>query len=127
MDNFECSVKDLLDNKHPDDSSTKHESKHVSKREEKPETNTETNTENKTKIITATFLNKLSETSSIRIIFTILIMYLILNSNYVNELIFNTFPYLMNSSTESNLLGKIIISLIIGISTILTISFLPAP
>jgi len=78
-------------------------------------------------IVADTFLNKLKEDRSIKIIITVLILYLLLNSGQVSEMIYNTFPYLMTSSKESNLFGKIIIALIMGISTVISISFYPDP
>jgi len=126
MDNFECSVTDLQNKGNSDNKKgnlIRQENGPDIKNENKPEIKNE----NVTDFITNTFLNKLNETRSIRIILTVIIAYLILNSDQVNGLIFNMFPYLMNSATESNLFGKIIIALCIGISVILSISFLQAP
>ena len=130
MDNFECSVKDLndteaLNNAPPNKSIIR--GKYRTENENENENENKNKNEIVTSFITNTFLNKLNETRSIRIILTVLIMYLILNSDQVGGLIFNIFPYLMNSATESNLFGKIIIALVIGISVILSISFFPVP
>jgi hypothetical protein len=119
MDNFECSVKDLKDTDVLNDVDLNKQPRIM---KEKHKNNEENKNENVNNFITTAFLNKLNETRSIRIIFTILIMYLILNSEYVGGLFFNMFPYLMNSATESNLFGKILISLFISISVILSIS-----
>ena len=130
MDNFECSVKDLndtetLNNAPPKKNKSIIRGKYRTENEDKNENQNEN--ENVNNFITHAFLNKMKETRSIRIILTVLIMYLILNSDQAGGLIFNIFPYLMNSATESNLLGKIIIALFIGVSVILSISFFPAP
>ena len=130
MNNFECSINDLNDldvlnnappNKNKGIIRTENENKNENENEN------ENKNENENNFITNAFLNKMKETRSIRIILTVLIVYLILNSDQVGEIIFNTFPYLMKSATESNLLGKIIIALFIGTSVILSISFFPDP
>ena len=132
MDNFECSVKDLndtetLNNSTPKKNKSIIRGKYRTENEDKNENGNGNENENVNNFITHAFLNKMKETRSIRIILTVLIMYLILNSDQAGGLIFNIFPYLMNSATESNLLGKIIIALFIGVSVILSISFFPAP
>ena len=140
MDNFECSVKDLNDTETSNNSTpkknksiirgkyrTENEDKNGNENQNENGNENGNKNENVNNFITHAFLNKMKETRSIRIILTVLIMYLILNSDQAGGLIFNIFPYLMNSATESNLLGKIIIALFIGVSVILSISFFPAP
>ena len=56
-------------------------------------------------------------------IFIIVIVYLLLNTTAVKEIVFKILPQLMNSSTEYNLLGTLISALLLGIVTTLFISY----
>lgn len=56
-------------------------------------------------------------------IFVIVIVYLLLNTTSVKEIVFKMLPQLMNSSTEYNLLGTLISALLLGIVTIFFISY----
>jgi hypothetical protein len=56
-------------------------------------------------------------------IFIIVIVYLLLNTTAVKEIVFKILPQLMNSSTEYNLIGTLISALLLGIVTTFFISY----
>ena len=56
-------------------------------------------------------------------IFVIVIVYLLLNTTAVKEIVFKMLPQLMNSSTEYNLVGTLISAILLGIVTTLFISY----
>jgi hypothetical protein len=56
-------------------------------------------------------------------IFVIVIIYLLLNTTAVKDIVFKILPQLMNSSTEYNLIGTLISALLLGIVTTFFISY----
>jgi len=56
-------------------------------------------------------------------IFVIVIAYLLLNTDSVKETVFKMLPQLMNSSTDYNLIGTLLSALLLGILTVLFISY----
>ena len=73
--------------------------------------------------VTKTILDKLTEERNIKIILLIVIGYLISTSLPFLELLMKMLPYVMTSATETNIVGKIISAILIGIAVVLFTSF----
>tara|TARA_B100000900_G_scaffold353980_1_gene322431 strand:+ start:14779 stop:15216 length:438 start_codon:yes stop_codon:yes gene_type:complete len=64
-------------------------------------------------------LNDLKDKKNHKIIATIIFLYLLLNSQPIYKLIYDMFPYLMDSVTKINIKGQILIAIIISIAVII--------
>ena len=73
--------------------------------------------------VTKTILDKLTEERNIKIILLIVIGYLITTSLPFLELLMKMIPYVMTSATETNIVGKIISAVLIGIAVVFFTSF----
>ena len=56
-------------------------------------------------------------------VFVIVVAYLLLNTDAVKGFVFKMLPQLMNSSTDYNLMGTLLSAFLLGISTVLFISY----
>tara|TARA_Y100000741_G_scaffold294396_1_gene234762 strand:+ start:857 stop:1225 length:369 start_codon:yes stop_codon:yes gene_type:complete len=77
---------------------------------------------NETIDVTISLLDKIKEEKNIKIILLVIISYMITSSIQFNDILGNSFPYLMENGS-TNLLGKLVIALIIGLSVVLFTSF----
>ena len=114
MSQFECAVKDLQNtaNSKQENSNTEN-------------SNTEnSNLTNKTKkeIVNNSLISTIFLEKNVRIILLIVICYLITSSSLFIEILGNSFPYLLESGS-ANLAGKLVISVLIGISVVIFTSF----
>lgn len=124
MSQFECSVKELNGEKPTETSSeTQKKSKEsiLSKGNNYTDLNTDLNTD-----INSSLFSKLTDEKNVRTILLIVITYLITSSQQFTDLLGNSFPYLVESGA-TNLTGKIVVAIIIGICVILFTSFFQAP
>ena len=123
MSSFECSVKELnghgglKEEKTSDSSETKQIKKNTL------ELNSSDSTI-KTEV-SQTILSKLTEEKNIKLILLVVIGYLITTSLPFLELLMKTIPYVMTSATETNIIGKILSAVLIGIAVIFFTSFFP--
>lgn len=123
MSQFECSVKDLngkqdeiteeIDNERPKSI--------LSKGKQKENVINDLNLD-----INNSLFAKISEEKNVRIILLVIITYLITSSSQFTELLGNSFPYLVESGV-TNLSGKIVIAILIGLSVVLFTSFFQVP
>ena len=129
MSSFECSVKELnghgghggLTGLKEEKTSDSSETKQIKKNT--PELNSSDSTI-KTEV-SQTILSKLTEEKNIKLILLVVIGYLITTSLPFLELLMKTIPYVMTSATETNIIGKILSAVLIGISVIFFTSFFP--
>lgn len=75
---------------------------------------------------TDTLVSKITEEKNIRIILLVIISYLITHSTQFTDFLQNTFPYLIEAG-KTNLLGKIGLALIIGLTVVIFTSFFQGP
>ena len=69
-------------------------------------------------------LNDMKDKKNHKIIIVTIAMYLLLNSPPIYKLIYDMFPYLMESITKVNIKGQIVIAIIISIGIIISKSSL---
>jgi|TARA_B100001778_G_scaffold315462_1_gene301584 bifunctional DNA-binding transcriptional regulator/antitoxin component of YhaV-PrlF toxin-antitoxin module len=69
-------------------------------------------------------LNDMKDKKNHKIFMVIIFMYLLLNSQPIYKLIYDMFPYLMESVTKINIKGQIVIAIIISIGVIISNSSL---
>lgn len=112
MEEFGCSVKDLDGNQKEIDTEESPKSI-LSKSEQNVNTKLDVNN---------SIFAKISEEKNVRIILLVIVTYLITGSDQFIELLGNTFPYLAESGV-TNLSGKVVIAILIGLSVILFTSF----
>lgn len=80
------------------------------------------NKETVTNFTTDTLIRRIKEEKNIRIILLVVISYLVTHSEQFIEILQNTFPYLIDYG-KTNLLGKIVLALIIGLVVVIFTSF----
>tara|TARA_B000000475_G_C15993863_1_gene446162 strand:- start:1325 stop:1795 length:471 start_codon:yes stop_codon:yes gene_type:complete len=69
-------------------------------------------------------LNDMKDNKNHKIIIVTIAMYLLLNSSPIYKLIYDMFPYLMESATKVNIKGQIAIAVLISIAVIISKSSL---
>jgi hypothetical protein len=77
-------------------------------------------------IASNSLFDKIKEEKNIQIILLVIISYLITNSDQFIQLLGNTFPYLVDSGS-TNLLGKTVVAVLIGLSVVIFTSFFQVP
>ena len=90
---------------------------------EKRNVNANANTNVKDTIMQV-ILNDMRDKKNHKIIIVTIAMYLLLNSSPIYKLIYDMFPYLMESITKVNIKGQIVIAIIISVGIIITKSSL---
>ena len=123
MSNFECSVKDLNGKQEEITEEIDAESPKsiLSRGKQKGNVNKNVNLD-----VNSSLFAKISEEKNVRIILLVIIAYLITNSSQFTELLGNSFPYLVESGV-TNLSGKVVIAILIGLSVVLFTSFFQVP
>ncbi len=134
MANFECSLKDL--NSQPDNKIKADPQVQTNPNIEEPKsilsknnqnTNVQTmNNQMMNNIVSDSFFGKITEERNIRIILLVIISYLITNSDQFTQFLANTFPYLVDAGV-TNLLGKTVVAVLIGLSVVIFTSFFQVP
>lgn len=127
MSQFECSVKDLNGKQEEITEEIDAESPKsiLSRGKQKGNGNINVNQDVNLDVNSSLFA-KISEEKNIRIILLVIIAYLITNSSQFIELLGNSFPYLVESGV-TNLSGKVVIAILIGLSVVLFTSFFQIP
>ncbi len=77
---------------------------------------------NETIDVNTSLLDKIKEEKNIKTILLIIIAYIITSSSQFNDILVNSFPYLIENGS-TNLLGKVVIAVLIGLSVVLFTSF----
>tara|TARA_R110001592_G_scaffold15885_2_gene68419 strand:+ start:1387 stop:1758 length:372 start_codon:yes stop_codon:yes gene_type:complete len=123
MSQFECSVKDLNDKQEEITEEIDAESPKsiLSRGKQKGNVNQNVNLD-----VNSSLFAKISEEKNVRIILLVIIAYLITGSSQFTELLGNSFPYLVESGV-TNLSGKVVIAILIGLSVVLFTSFFQVP
>lgn len=123
MSQFECSVKDLNGKQEEITEEIDAESPKsiLSRGKQKGNVNQNVNLD-----VNSSLFAKISEEKNVRIILLVIIAYLITNSSQFTELLGNSFPYLVESGV-TNLSGKVVIAILIGLSVVLFTSFFQVP
>lgn len=123
MSEFECSVKDLNGKQEEITEEIDAESPKsiLSRGKQKGNVNQVVNLD-----VNSSLFAKISEEKNVRIILLVIIAYLITSSSQFTELLGNSFPYLVESGV-TNLSGKVIIAILIGVSVVLFTSFFQVP
>jgi replication fork clamp-binding protein CrfC len=123
MTQFECSVKDLNGKQEEITEEIDAESPKsiLSRGKQKGNVNQNVNLD-----VNNSLFAKISEEKNVRIILLVIIAYLITNSSQFTELLGNSFPYLVESGV-TNLSGKVVIAILIGLSVVLFTSFFQVP
>ena len=123
MSQFECSVKDLNGKQEETTEEIDAESPKsiLSRGKQKGNVNQNVNLD-----VNSSLFAKISEEKNVRIILLVIIAYLITNSSQFTELLGNSFPYLVESGV-TNLSGKVVIAILIGLSVVLFTSFFQVP
>jgi hypothetical protein len=123
MSQFECSVKDLNGKQEEITEEIDAESPKsiLSKGKQKGNVNQVVNLD-----VNSSLFAKISEEKNVRIILLVIIAYLITSSSQFTELLGNSFPYLVESGV-TNLSGKIVIAILIGLSVVIFTSFFQVP
>lgn len=123
MSQFECSVKDLNGKQEEITEEIEAESPKsiLSRGKQKGNLNQNVNLD-----VNSSLFAKISEEKNVRIILLVIIAYLITNSSQFTELLGNSFPYLVESGV-TNLSGKVVIAILIGLSVVLFTSFFQVP
>jgi hypothetical protein len=123
MSQFECSVKDLNGKQEEITEEIDAESPKsiLSRGKQKGNVNQNVNLD-----VNSSLFAKISEEKNVRIILLVIIAYLITNSSQFTELLGNSFPYLIESGV-TNLSGKVVIAILIGLSVVLFTSFFQVP
>ena len=135
MSQFECLVNDLNGNSNKNTAEKPQSKSMLPKGEysinshehsnENPHMNSAGNTSVNVNV-NSTIFDKLTDQKNIRIVLVVTISYLITNSSQFIELLGNSFPYLIEEGT-TNLIGKLIIAALIGLSVIMFTSFFEVP
>jgi hypothetical protein len=123
MSQFECSVKDLNGKQEEITEEIDAESPKsiLSRGKQKGNLNQNVNLD-----VNSSLFAKISEEKNVRIILLVIIAYLITSSSQFTELLGNSFPYLVESGV-TNLSGKVVIAILIGLSVVLFTSFFQVP
>jgi hypothetical protein len=123
MSQFECSVKDLNGKQEEITEEIDAESPKsiLSRSKQKGNLNQNVNLE-----VNSSLFAKISEEKNVRIILLVIIAYLITSSSQFTELLGNSFPYLVETGV-TNLSGKVVIAILIGLSVVLFTSFFQVP
>tara|TARA_B110000444_G_C18764629_1_gene559308 strand:- start:793 stop:1164 length:372 start_codon:yes stop_codon:yes gene_type:complete len=123
MSQFECSVKDLNGKQEEITEEIDAESPKsiLSRGKQKGNVNQNVNLD-----VNSSLFAKISEEKNVRIILLVIIAYLITGSSQFTELLGNSFPYLVESGV-TNLSGKVVIAILIGLSVVLFTSFFQVP
>ena len=123
MSQFECSVKDLNGKQEEITEEIDAESPKsiLSRGKQKGNVNQNVNLD-----VNSSLFAKISEEKNVRIILLVIIAYLITSSSQFIELLGNSFPYLIESGV-TNLSGKVVIAILIGLSVVLFTSFFQVP
>lgn len=123
MSQFECSVKDLNGKQEEITEEIDAESPKsiLSRGKQKGNVNQNVNLD-----VNSSLFAKISEEKNVRIILLVIIAYLITSSSQFIELLGNSFPYLVESGV-TNLSGKVVIAILIGLSVVLFTSFFQVP
>tara|TARA_Y100000992_G_C21234805_1_gene477420 strand:- start:890 stop:1279 length:390 start_codon:yes stop_codon:yes gene_type:complete len=129
MPDFECSLKDL--NSQPDNKIKADPQVQTNDNIEEPKNilsknNQNTNIQTMNNIVSDSFFGKITEEKNIRIILLVIISYLITNSDQFTQFLANTFPYLVDAGV-TNLLGKTVVAVVIGLSVVIFTSFFQVP
>lgn len=125
MSQFECSVKDLNGKQEEITEEIDAESPKSILSRGKQKGNVNVN-QNVNLDVNSSLFAKISEEKNVRIILLVIIAYLITNSSQFTELLGNSFPYLVESGV-TNLSGKVVIAILIGLSVVLFTSFFQVP
>jgi hypothetical protein len=125
MSQFECSVKDLNGKQEEITEEIDAESPKSILSRGKQKGNVNVNQDENLDVNSSLFA-KISEEKNVRIILLVIIAYLITSSSQFTELLGNSFPYLVESSV-TNLSGKVVIAILIGLSVVLFTSFFQVP
>ena len=125
MSQFECSVKDLNGKQAEITEEIDAESPKSILSRGKQKRNVNVNQDENLDVNSSLFA-KISEEKNVRIILLVIIAYLITSSSQFTELLGNSFPYLVESSV-TNLSGKVVIAILIGLSVVLFTSFFQVP
>ena len=123
MSQFECSVKDLNGKQEEiiEEIDAESPKSILSRGKQKGNVNKNVNLD-----VNSSLFAKISEEKNVRIILLVIIAYLITNSSQFTELLGNSFPYLVESGV-TNLSGKVVIAILIGLSVVLFTSFFQVP
>ena len=119
MSKFECSLKDL--NKYSENSVEDINEGEIFNKSEVENSVLQTTKQDIN--IRNSLFNKITEEKNIRIVLLVIIAYLITNSQPFMDFLTVTLPYLMEGNS-TNLLGKIVISTLIGLTVVIFTSFL---
>lgn len=125
MSQFECSIKDLNGKQEEITEEIDAESPKSILSRGKQKGNGNVNQDVNLDVNSSLFA-KISEEKNVRIILVVIIAYLITNSSQFTELLGNSFPYLVESDV-TNLSGKVVIAILIGLSVVLFTSFFQVP
>ena len=125
MSQFECSVKDLNGKQEEITEEIDAESPKSILPGGKQKGNVNVN-QNVNLDVNSSLFAKISEEKNVRIILLVIIAYLITSSSQFTELLGNSFPYLVESGV-TNLSGKVVIAILIGLSVVLFTSFFQVP
>lgn len=112
MAQFECNVADLNNSK--TENKLLNEPKQVS-HEMMTETPDENNTDLKQVSVNETIINKLSTDKNIKLVLLITVVYFVTNTEPFFQFLTGTLPYLTETATSLNTLGKLIIGFLIGL------------
>lgn len=125
MSQFECSVKDLNGKQEEitEEIDTESPKSILSRGKQKGNVNVN---QNVNLDINSSLFAKISEEKNVRIILLVIIAYLVTSSSQFTELLGNSFPYLVESGV-TNLSGKVVIAILIGLSVVLFTSFFQVP
>ena len=131
MSQFECSMKDLDGRNVKDKTVVKNKNENKNENvNENENVNVNKNVNDQESVVPKTemtyinisLLDKIKEEKNIKTILLIIIAYIITSSSQFNDILGNSLPYLMENGT-TNLLGKIVISILIGLVVVLFTSF----
>ena len=125
MSQFECSIKDLNGKQEEitEEIDTESPKSILSRGKQKGNGNVN---QNLNLDVNSSLFGKISEEKNVRIILLVIIAYLITSSSQFTELLGNSFPYLVESGV-TNLSGKVVIAILIGLSVVLFTSFFQVP
>ncbi len=125
MSQFECSVKDLNGKQEEitEEIDTESPKSILSRGKQKGNGNVN---QNLNLDVNSSLFGKISEEKNVRIILLVIIAYLVTSSSQFTELLGNSFPYLVESGV-TNLSGKVVIAILIGLSVVLFTSFFQVP
>tara|TARA_Y100000389_G_scaffold94844_2_gene91499 strand:- start:21422 stop:21850 length:429 start_codon:yes stop_codon:yes gene_type:complete len=139
MSQFECNIKDLIDSDTTkeniqDDVYEEPIKEEITIDQQKPQEikpkisnnvkpHQKGNVNEKNKVYNV-ILNDVKDKKNHKIFMVIICMYLLLNSQPIYKLIHDMFPYLMESVTQVNIKGQIIIAILISIGVIVSKSSL---